>query len=200
MAPSEIDDDGDEVVVALRVQSVGLHGPAAVSSLVRRARTGGSRRGRRQNKLRDFRSGVHDIMRDHFGVHGLPPIYDEADFDRRFRMPRVLFQRIYDDAEDDPFFQQRIKATGQLQAHPLQKIVGALRVLAYGEAADRADEYVRISGSTIRQALGHLTRFIVQRYQSTYLRERKIEELTIILARNEERGLPGCIGSLDCSH
>jgi len=139
-------------------------------------------------------------MRDYFGVHGLPPIYDDADSERRFRMPRVLFQKIYDDAKDEPFFQQRINATGQLQAHPLQKIVGALRVLAYGEAADRAEEYVRISGSTIQQAVGHFTRFIVQRYQSIYLHKPAIDELGVILARNEERGLPGCIGSLDCSH
>jgi len=130
MAPSEMDDDEDEIAVALTMQSIRLHQPAAVSSLVRRARTGGSCRGRRQNKLRDFLSGVHNIMRDYFGVHGLPPIYDEEDFERRFRMPRVLFQRIYDDAKDELFFQQRINATGPLQAHPLQKIVGALRVLA----------------------------------------------------------------------
>ena len=47
MAPSEMNDDDDEIVVALSVQSILLHRPAAVSSLVRRARTGGSHRGRR---------------------------------------------------------------------------------------------------------------------------------------------------------
>jgi len=85
-------------------------------------------------------------MRDYCGLHGLPPIYDEADFERRFRMPRVLFYGLDDDAKDKPIFQQQINITEQLQAHPLQKIFGALRVLVYGEAADRADEYVPLLG------------------------------------------------------
>jgi len=81
MAPSDIDDNDDDIIVALSVQSIRLHRPAAFFSLVRQARTVGSCRGTRQNKLRDFRSGVHSIMRDYFGVYGLPPIYEDADFE-----------------------------------------------------------------------------------------------------------------------
>jgi len=40
----------------------------------------------------------------------------------------------------------------------------------------------------------------VQRYQSTYLRKPTIDECRVISARNEELGLPGCIGSFDCCH
>jgi len=49
-------------------------------------------------------------------------------------------------------------------------------------------------------AVGRLMRSIVQRYHSTYLRKPMIDECRVISARNEERGLPGCIGSFDCCH
>jgi len=48
---------------------------------------------------------------------------------------------------------QRVNATGRPQAHPLQKCVAALRVLSNGEAADRPDEYVRLSNSTTNAAI-----------------------------------------------
>jgi len=200
MAPSKIDDDDDEIVVVFSVQSIRLHRPAAVFSLFRRARMGVSRLGRRQKELRDLCSGVQNNMRDYFGVHGLPPIYDDADLERSFPLPRVLFQRIFDDAKDEPYFQKRIDAARQLQAHPLKKVVGAVLPLAYGGAADHAGEYVRTSGFIIREAVRHLKRFLLQRYQSTYLRTPMIDELRVILARIQERGLPACIESLNCFH
>lgn len=45
-----------------------------------------------------------------------------------------------------------------------------------------------------------LVAFIVEEHSPTYQRAINDEELDLILRRNAERGLPGCIGSLDCSH
>lgn len=45
-----------------------------------------------------------------------------------------------------------------------------------------------------------LVAFIVEEHSPTYLRALNDEELDLILRRNAERGLPGRIGSLDCSH
>jgi len=74
-------------------------------------------------------------MPDYFGVGGAPPVYDERDFETRFRVPRAVFRRVYMAVKVEPFFKQRINATGKLQAHPLQKVVATFRVIAYGEAA-----------------------------------------------------------------
>jgi len=109
---------------------------------IRRSRLGrrryiGSVRGRRLNKHGDFRSGLRAILRDYFGLNGSPPVYDEADFERRFRVPRSVFLRIYHAVKGRPFFAQRINATGIPQAHPLQKVVAAFRVIVHGEAPDR---------------------------------------------------------------
>lgn len=144
--------------------------------------------------------GLYCILRDYFGVNGEPPIYDEDDFERRFRVPRSVFVRIYRAVRDRPGFRQAVHATGRPQAHPLEKVVAAFRVLAYGEAADRADEYVRLARSTVDVATRKLVEFIVSEYEPLYLRPPNDEELTTILRRNAERGLPGCMGSLDCSH
>ena len=60
-------------------------------------------------------------------------MYDEVDFERRFRVPLSVFLRIYHTVKGRPFFAQRINATGRPQAHPLRKVVAAFRVIAYGE-------------------------------------------------------------------
>jgi len=119
------------------------------SRVHRRPRYVGFVTGRRPNKPRNFRSGSRAILRDYFGLNRDPPVYNEGDFERRFRVPRSVFLRIYNAVKDRPSFAQRINATGRLQAHPLRKVVAAFRVIAYGEAPDRTDEYVRLSASTL---------------------------------------------------
>jgi len=140
------------------------------SRVHRRPRYVGSVPGRRPNKWRNFRSRLRAILRDIFGLNGEPPVYNESDFERRFRVPRSVFLRIYNAVKDRPFFAQRINATGRLQAHPLQKVVAAFRVIAYGEAPDRTDEYVRLSASTISMSVRELMRFIVDEFGPSYLR------------------------------
>jgi len=170
------------------------------SRLHRRPRYVGSVPGRRPTKRRNFLSGLRAILRDHFGLNGDPPVYNEGDIERRFRVSRSVFLRIYNAVKDRPVFAQRINATGRLQAHPLQEVVAAFRVIAYGEAPDRNDEYVRLSASTIAMCVREVMRFIVDEFGASYLRPPTTEELQRILTRNAERGMPGCMGSLDCSH
>jgi len=116
--------------------------------LRRRSRFGSANRRRRYrgsvaehlpNKRRDFATGLFNIQRDYFAVNAEASIYDNRDFETRFRVPRKVFRRVNQAVNDELFFQQRINATGRLQAHPLQKVVAAFRVIAYREAADRAD-------------------------------------------------------------
>jgi len=139
-------------------------------------------------------------VRDYFGVDGIPPVYGLREFERRFRVPMPVFLRIYHAFQDRPFWVQSVNATGRPQAHPLQKLVAAFRVLGYGESCDRADEYVRLSSSKISRAVTLFTEFIVDEFSPRYLRLPTTAEIGHILARNAKRGFPGCLGSLDCSH
>ena len=147
-------------------------------------------RGRAPNKRRDFNLGLRNSLLDYWGVDSEPPVFDEADFERRFRMPRAVFMLIYKDIKDEPFFRQRVNDTGRTQAHPLQKFVAALRVPSNGEAADRPDEYVRLSNSTSNSAVKNFIEFFVNKYESTYLRAPTDENITRILAFNKDWGLP----------
>lgn len=190
------------MTLLLHQRSIVLH----VLRRRRRARARASRRhpgsypGKRANKDRRFAESAHRLFRQYFGIDGKPPTYDEADFERRFRMPRRLFMRIYNDITEELWWQQRPNATGRLQAHPIQKLVAALRVLSYGDSQDRNDEYTDLSKSTVHDAVTRLISFILEKYEAFYLRAPTTADLKSIMERNAARGMPGCIGSLDCSH
>ena len=84
-------------------------------------------------------------------------------FRRRFRMNKELFLRIVHGlSEWFPFFQQRRDATGRLGLSSLQKCTAAIRMLAYGSAADTVDEYLRLGESTALSCLHNFTDGIIQ--------------------------------------
>jgi len=165
-----------------------------------RKRTGGSRPGRRPSRPRDLDLGARAIMRDYFNADGEPPVYREDSFEERFRMPRPVFNRLFRAIHDQPGWRRTVNATGWPQAHAIQKVSAALRVLGYGEPFDRSDEYVNLSRSSIDVYTRRLTHFIIEKWESTYFRRPTAEDLEHIMRRNAARGLPGCIGSTDCTH
>ena len=103
-------------------------------------------------------------------------------------------------SNSDPWFTTNIDATDRKGLSALQKCTAALRMLAYGVAADQVDECLRISESTARKALTHFTKGIINQFGQHYLRKPTPQDLTRLLAFNEERGFPGMIGSVDCMH
>jgi len=85
-----------------------------------------------------------------------------------------------------------------MQARPLRTVVAAFRVIAYGEAADRDDDYLRLSRAVIAKSTKFLMKFIVRRWGPTYLRRPNQDELNTIMARIKERAMPGCMGCFHC--
>jgi hypothetical protein len=71
-------------------------------------------------------------------------------------MPRSMFDRIYNAVSIRTEFVRARDGLGKLGLYPLQRIVAALHILAYGSAADATDEYIRISETS---ALVSLRRF-----------------------------------------
>jgi len=194
---------GDELLVAvIGQQSLSLmrrHRRNAAQR-ARRRRFVGSGARRRANRPRDVDQGMRGTIRDYSGVDGQPPVYGEETFESRFRLPRSAFMRIYEAIRDRLFWRQSINATGRPQVYALEKLVAASRVLAYGETSDRAGEYFQMSKSTIEVATKKLIEVIVEEWEPVYLRPPHDEEVKRMLERNAARGMPGCIGSLDCSH
>ena len=91
------------------------------SKLSLKAVYGGSRPNRKPNKPRIFEAAHNKIYEDYFQE---TPVYNESDFNRRFRMTKELFKRIMDRLPShDNFFEQKEDAVGKLEASTLQKCV-----------------------------------------------------------------------------
>jgi len=134
------DDVATSAVVAVHVATLlEWRRRAMAARRVQRQRYRGSTPGRAANKRCNLELGLHSILRDYFGVDGLPPVYGLREFERGFSVPMPVFLRIYHAIRNRPFWGQSVNATGRPQAHPLQKLVAAFRVLVSGESCDRAD-------------------------------------------------------------
>ena len=72
----------------------------------------------------------------------------KTDFERRFRMPRSVFNRIHEalvQEKVDPFVQKHCFVTKKPGISPLCRLVACLRKICYGNADDREDEYLQFS-------------------------------------------------------
>ena len=159
------------------------------------------RRGSIQGYSVIFRNRVegHErLYRDYFAKS---PTYPPNLFRMRFRMNRSLFVRILSNMEVyDPYFVQKNDAVGNIGLSPLQKMIAAIRMLAYGVAADVVDDYVRIGESTAIESLQRFVSTIVAIYFDEYLRSPNSADIARLLAIGERRGFPGMLGSIDCMH
>jgi hypothetical protein len=86
-------------------------------------------------------------------------------------MNRPLFFRIVAALSDwDPFFTQRVDATGRDGHSPLQKCTAAIRMLAYGSPADQLNEVLKIAASTALECLGKFAKGVIECFGPEYLR------------------------------
>ncbi|XP_058783265.1 uncharacterized protein LOC131657937 [Vicia villosa] len=129
------------------------------------------------------------------------PTYNDAMFRRRYRMKKNVFLRIVGDlSSSDNYFTQRVDAANKEGISPLAKCTTAMRMLAYGVAADAVDEYIKIGGTTALECLRRFCKGIIRLYEQVYLRAPTQDDLQRILHVSEMRGFPRMIGSIDCMH
>ncbi|XP_075640517.1 uncharacterized protein LOC142612290 [Castanea sativa] len=102
--------------------------------------------------------------------------------------------------EKDEYFVRKRNATGVLGLSSLQKMTAALRMLAYGVAADFTNEYVRIGESTAIESLKKFVEAIVDIYSTEYLRSPNSNDIARLLRVSESCGFLGMLGSIDCMH
>ena len=113
-------------------------------------------------------------------------------------MHHHVFERLVDVVQQvDPYFIQRSNCAGEIGLSALQKVVAAVRVLAYGIPADAVDEYVRIGESTAHEALKHFCTAIQTAFGPYYLHAPNAEDIARLLQVGESRGFPGMLGSVD---
>jgi hypothetical protein len=116
-------------------------------------------------------------------------------------MNKPLFLRIVQTLSNwDPYFTQRVDATGRDEHSPLQKCTAAIRMLEYGSPTNQLDEVLKIAASTSLEILGKFVVGIIECFGQEYLRLPTSEELEKILQENEACGFSGMLGSIDCMH
>ena len=116
-------------------------------------------------------------------------------------MNKPLFLRIVEILSNwDPYFTQRVDATGRDGHSPLQKCTTAIRMLAYGSSADQLDKVLKIKASTCLEILGKFAIGVIECFGQEYLRPPTRDELEKNLQENEARGFSGMLRSIDCMH
>ena len=115
-------------------------------------------------------------------------------------MPRSVCERLFGGVNGKGIFVRRFDSTNKPGIHPLQRVVAALRMLAYGVAADALDEYIQMSEDSVLLSLKAFCEIVIEHFGEEYLREPAEEDLRRMMGINTGRGFPGCVGSIDCQH
>jgi hypothetical protein len=92
---------------------------------------------------------VDQIRPDSNNEYG--PRAPEKAFERRFRMPRVVFNRVFENVvRQSEYFRKGLNpnAVGQTGISPLLKVIVAIRTLAYALPSDIADDMFEVSETT----------------------------------------------------
>lgn len=160
-------------------------------------RWGGSPKGRRGNKKRDFEGAYHRLVNDYFV--GVNSTYDERDFERRFGMTRDVFNRVYDSVRGIEPFVEKGDALGKF-VFPLVRMSACVHFLGYGDAYDRYDREFQMSESLIAENVLDFAEIVVENFESQYLRAPTKEEMMRLMDLNGDRNFPGMFASWDCSH
>jgi hypothetical protein len=160
---------------------------------------GGSHRGKAPNKNRDFTKAHEQLVANYFS--GDQSIYDEDDFERRFRMPRTVFNRLKDGIIGKGPFVLQTDAAKKGGIHPLVRLVACLRKLSYGDTTDREDENLAIGESTLDRDYKIFCQLVVEVFGKQHMcRSPTPQEVQRAQAINKGRGFPGLFASWDCKH
>ena len=93
-------------------------------------------------------------------------------------MQKHIFIRIVDTLSlHYRFSKQNQDACMRQGATALQKCTTAIRMLAYGWAADQIDEYLKLGATTSKECLTHFVDGIIAEFLAKYLQKPNTEDL-----------------------
>lgn len=165
----------------------------------------GSWPGRRPNVPKDFRATHKRLLLDSFwpanefrrdGSNQVGSFYYNEQFERRFSMSRVLFDRIFSSVVIHNAFLQRglfPDCIGKVRSSPLPKVVSSLRYLKYGSPADSLDDYLKLGQAPTLESMKQFRCSMVQQFGPQYLRPLFVSKL-----RNKSRRRRRIFSRLRC--
>ena len=116
-------------------------------------------------------------------------------------MKHSLFLLIQSKVEaHDSYFVQKRNSDKKLGLSSLQKIIAALRMLAYWVSGDFIDEYVQSGETTALESLKKFVTAVIDVFSNEYLRKPNNKDIARLLAHDKRQGFPGMLGSIDCMY
>ena len=117
-------------------------------------------------------------------------------FRRRFRLPYDLFVTFVEECREVNLFKEK-----NYSKIPIEfKILMSLRILGRDSCADDISEYINIGDSTVNHIFKLFLLGCIELLYNKYVYIPFGEELDKVKLVYEKLGLPGCIGSMDCTH
>jgi hypothetical protein len=161
---------------------------------------GGSVPGRK-NVNRDFEGAHNNLVKMYFS--GPDSMYTSTKvFERRFGMPRVIFNKVFEALKDTDSFKRRYNPVNkEWGVYPLVRFCAAMRMLVYGSPADRMDETFQMGETTISLSFKDFCKEVILKFGDDYLnRCPTAAEKARVLSLMKQRGFPGAFASWDCKH
>ena len=200
---AELDDEGHAI-------AFWWHMVASTILEDEKRKAGGSQLGKAPNIERHFNASHRRYMLKYFwpsdimrpGSRCFGPEQPEKAFETRFRMPRSVFNTIFQSVVPSSDYLSkglRPDATGKLGISPLLKVICGLREMSYGLPADLADDLFDVSETTASLCLHEFCKSIVDCFGERYLRDPDEEDIRRIEKQFAAVGFPGCLGCLDCA-
>jgi hypothetical protein len=126
----------------------------------------------------------------------IPDSYEAKIFRKRFRLPYLLFQRFVAECKQSNIFEE-VNVTKVAVEF---KVLIGLRILGRDNCSDDISEFLNIGDSTINNIFKQFLSGCVKYLYPKYVYVPKGDELDEIRNVYEKLGLPGCVGSMDCTH
>ena len=134
----------------------------------------------------------------------IPGSYYYKRFRRRFRTPFELFYPLVQECKQHNIFDSVADATigtGRTKKIPIEfKVLASLRMLGRDYYTDDVVEILNVGEETARFFMLAFIRGVSKEMYSTYVYVPEGEELNSVVEGYRRAGLPGCVGSMDCTH
>ncbi len=172
------------------------------SFAMQRPYTGASRRTKAPNRNRSRHEEAIRLDRQYFCrmQTNLTPIFDKAEFTRRFILSPSLYEEVRSEVcSRVPYFQQRTDTTGVLGATIDQNLCCDLHIISSGCSFDSVVDRFGLAESTINTCIKRFCFALVSIFSKEYLRLPTSTEILRIEAKYVSLGFPGAIACIDCS-
>lgn len=164
---------------------------AITTALIRADLRGGSVRGRIKRLPRESCRW----FRQYFSENR---IYGDKAFRDVFGVPKSVYIILCEQLS--PYIVCPVDAIGRPGMSVELRILCTFRLLRTGMACVQLDDQIGFSTETIRLCYRQILSLIVRHLREKYIPLMPKTDIVRELKLNEARGLPGCVGSIDCFH